>query len=283
MSAVADRDALLRRLRDVTDRARVDGALQPIATQVSEHRDGGIVYALRVVDSLRRKREAEARPAGTNPFLPYDARLHVADLPPRHVLLLNKFPVIEPHALIVTATFEPQSAPLTRDDCAAAAELLRTLGGLVFYNAGTIAGGSQPHRHLQWVPAALDGAQRELPVDAAVRAALAGAAPGEVCVAALPFRHALAALPSLDAGDVHATYRRLLREIGRDPDATVCENYNGLLTPAWLMLVPRVRAEAAGINVNALGFAGALLLRDAMQREALTSAGVANVLGAVTG
>jgi ATP adenylyltransferase/5',5'''-P-1,P-4-tetraphosphate phosphorylase II len=38
----------------------------------------------------------------TNPFLPYDAELFVCELSPTHVLLLNKFPVVENHVLVVT-------------------------------------------------------------------------------------------------------------------------------------------------------------------------------------
>ena len=283
----ADPAALRVRIDVLTEAARASGALQPIATAVETVEDEAVPYALRIVDSLRRKPPAGSASAATsssraNPFLPYDPTLYVAHLPQRHVLVLNKFPVIEPHALIVTEAFEAQSAPLSPANCAATAVVLGLLGGLVFYNAGAIAGGSQPHRHLQWVPATLDAERHGLPVSAAVLAALAEAAVGDVCVARLPFRHALTAVPVLDAESLHAAYRRLLSAIGRDPDAGRCEDYNGLIAPGWMMLVPRTQAALDGISINALGFAGTLLLRDAAQRERARRIGVAALLRAVT-
>ncbi|CAM9999638.1 unnamed protein product, partial [Ectocarpus fasciculatus] len=38
--------------------------------------------------------------------------------------------------------------------------------------------------------------------------------------------------------------------------------YNAVLTRRWLMLVPRSRREWGGIDVNGMGFLGALLVRD---------------------
>ncbi|CAN0439397.1 unnamed protein product, partial [Discosporangium mesarthrocarpum] len=37
--------------------------------------------------------------------------------------------------------------------------------------------------------------------------------------------------------------------------------YNVLLTSRWLMVVPRVRREFMGVDVNAMGFFGALLVK----------------------
>lgn len=278
-------DGLRLQIATAANGARAAGALLPIATQLECVNAGGVDYVLRQVDSLRHKPvsapPAEAKPH-TNPFLPYDAALYVAHLPPRHVVLLNRYPVVEPHLLLVTEAFEPQSAPLTRGDCEAAAQLLGRLGGLVFYNAGAIAGGSQPHRHLQWIDSALVPGASELPVAARVAQALAGAAPGVALTAELPYRHQLSALPSLRAADMHATYRMLLHALDRDPDAAVCEGYNALITPHWMMLVPRTRAAVADISINALGFAGALLLRDAAQVQQLKALGIAAVLQAAT-
>ena len=48
--------------------------------------------------------------------------------------------------------------------------------------------------------------------------------------------------------------------------------YNLLFTRQWMLLVPRSREFYRGISVNALGFAGALLVRD--QRQLLCLRGV---------
>ena len=280
-----DADELLEALSTTARHARAAGALKPMATQLECLSAGGVDYVLRIVDGLSRKPVSGELPAAQprrNPFLPHDAALYVGHWPPRHLLLLNKFPVLEPHLLLVTVAYEPQSAPLTLADQAAAAALLRRLGGLVFYNAGAVAGGSQPHRHLQWVDTALAPGLRELPIGARATEALIGAAPGIEVRAELQFRHVLCALPSLQAEDLHACYRSLLRALGLDPDAEICDGYNMLLTPRWMMLVPRTRAAVAGIGINALAFAGALLLHDSAQLSTLKSLGVQEVLRTVT-
>lgn len=38
--------------------------------------------------------------------------------------------------------------------------------------------------------------------------------------------------------------------------------YNALLTTRWLMVVPRSRRDWGGIDVNGMGFFGALLVRE---------------------
>ncbi|CAN0473054.1 unnamed protein product, partial [Hapterophycus canaliculatus] len=38
--------------------------------------------------------------------------------------------------------------------------------------------------------------------------------------------------------------------------------YNAVLTTRWLMVVPRSRREWGGIDVNGMGFLGALLVRE---------------------
>ena len=48
-----------------------------------------------------------------NPFLPYEEDLYVRHLEPNHVLLLNKFNVVENHLLVVTREFESRQTPST--------------------------------------------------------------------------------------------------------------------------------------------------------------------------
>lgn len=274
--------ALMRRVEAVAAAARASGALQPIATRVEFLADSGIEYGLRVVEQLRRKR-SDTRTAPANPFLPYDPALYVGHLPPRHVLLLNKYNVIEPHLLAVTETFEPQSAALDAGDFAAACALLGRLDGLVFYNGGRRAGASQPHKHLQWVPSALWPGATGLPVDAPIRRALD--ARSRPAVADLPFEHALSACgPVASASALHEAYVELLQRIGRAPrqPGTPCEDYNLLLTRRWMMAVPRSREDWEGIGINALGFAGALLVRDEAQAALARSIGPSAILEAVT-
>lgn len=157
-------ESILARLTAVSASALENGALKPMQTEQSVIAEGSTKpwFSMRL---LRKTHKPSAPPtsawkgeaqnsakASENPFLPYDKRLYVRDLHPAHVLLLNKFPVIRNHALLVTREFEPQSSLLTFDDHLALWDVFSQINALAFYNAGPIAGASQPHKHLQIIP-----------------------------------------------------------------------------------------------------------------------------------
>lgn len=82
----------------------------------------------------------------------------VAQLPPSHALVLNKFAIVPEHFILVTKAVKPQTHVLERDDIAAAHACIRAYeepggqGLYVFFNSGEHSGASQPHRHLQLLP-----------------------------------------------------------------------------------------------------------------------------------
>jgi ATP adenylyltransferase len=208
----------------------------------------------------------------------------VADLGPTHVALLNKFNVFEHHVLIVTRAFEDQLQPLGRDDLRALARVLVEIDGLGFYNAGEVAGASQRHKHLQLVALPLDPETPRPPVEARLLGDL-GVGEGTE-VASLPFAHAAVRLSDAAASDPE----RLARELGAayatglavlDLDPGAPGPYNLLATRRWLLLVPRTRERWRGISINALGFAGSLLVREAAALARLRAAGPLAALCAV--
>jgi ATP adenylyltransferase len=276
---------LIARIEAVAARALASGALLPIDSETAVVEEGGIPFALKWVSSLGLKDLAKmARPAAppdpnSNPFLPYDEALFIADISPTHVVLLNKFPAMANHVLLVTRAFAEQTAPLDLTDCRAIADLLRSLEGLVFLNGGKQAGASQRHKHLQLVPmrAAIEAVLPSTRVELPQR------------LPQLPFAHAFV---SLDEDDLQQP-ERLLQRFGQcctEAGVSLVEGqlsaYNLLLTRRWLMIVPRTREcweqGELKLSINALGFAGSLLLRSAEQFEAVRAAGVANLLRAVT-
>lgn len=270
--------------------ARQDGALQSIATDLHHIDDGGVRFLVRVLASLKQKeQDAEERQAaaaengtpGANPFLPHDPRLFVCDLSPTHFCLLNKYNVVDGHLLLVTRAFEDQERLLTLADLEAMTTVLAEIDGLGFFNGGTIAGASQPHKHLQLVPLPLADAGPAVPVEPLLAPVLA-AAPGEPrTLPGFPFRHAalrLAGAPT--AVELDRAYRTLLAaarlvepgETSR-PDARPAMPYNLLLTRRWMLIVPRSRERAHGIGVNALGYAGSLFVRDAAEMAVVERTG----------
>ena len=277
-------------------RAREAGVLEPIATQVLEIAEGGLRFAVhqRPEEHQRRIASDPAAPR-TNPFLDPPAPLVVGAVSDTHLCLLNRYPVLANHLLFVTRVFAPQEAWLDPDDWAALAVGLAGIDGLGFYNAGPVAGASQPHKHLQLVPLPLGAGPEPVPI----APWLAAAAPGHEpqVLPGPPFGHAFVridpgvlALPAAEAGRALAALAdRALAVLGvrplPGPDGTPRQSapYNLLVTRSWLLAVPRVCAEAHGVSVNALGFAGSFVVSGAAGLERLRAVGPLAVLRAVAG
>lgn len=276
---------LFERIRARTEHALRCGALEPFASELHVLPEAEVDFVVRLVPGLARKPSPAGAPPTAaprrNPFLPYDPDLHVADISATHVCLLNKFSVLEHHVLLVTRRFEDQEDPLGVSDFEALWRCMAEFDALGFYNSSPAAGASQPHKHLQMVPVPLGPSGHRTPLDPLVEEARrrtrdVGSSPR------LPFRHAVAPCGRLAAMDPGAAarasvtlYRELLRVAagsgGRPP-------YNLLATREFLWLVPRSRADCAGIEVNALGFAGALLARDRAELERIRELGPLGVL-----
>jgi ATP adenylyltransferase len=282
------RGDLWSRVTRTTDRALRSGALQPIPTEFVFVEHEGVRFLVRVVAGLAQKRESSSPPGpgapaiSQNPFLPPDAELFVADLSETHLCVLNKFNVVEHHLLIVTRRFEHQETLLTLQDFEALWTCMADYDALGFYNAGTIAGASQPHKHLQLVPLPLAAQGPPTPIDP-----LLSAAPG------LPWRHALVRLNATEkrapadlAGHSLRLYRRMLSKVelwheDRDGEDFRPAPYNLLVTRSWMMLVPRAAELFGPISINALGFAGALLARNEQELALLEERGPMAALRAV--
>ncbi|KPQ34860.1 MAG: ATP adenylyltransferase [Phormidesmis priestleyi Ana] len=279
---------LWKRLKEQTAHGLSVGALQPIETTVEQVDDGSIPFSIHIVDSLSLKEEAKAQQAKTefeNPFLPYEEDLYVTDISPTHVCLLNKFNVIDHHFLIVTREFEEQDSWLTSADFEAVVRCLSEVDGLAFFNGGTIAGSSQRHKHLQVVPRTEE--KPEFPVEQAIlKAKVSGGGRRSPLFA---FQHEIANFPPQKQGfsdkvltTLYANrYQMLLKAVGIDPteaEAKQAAPYNMLCTRKWMMLVPRSQEDYMGIPVNALGFAGSLLVKNQSELVKLQELGPMNLL-----
>ncbi|MBX2863917.1 MAG: phosphorylase [Leptolyngbyaceae cyanobacterium MAG.088] len=267
--------SLWSKLQAQTQHGLATGALKPIDTEYEIVSDGSVEFTVRILTNLNRKAQARKvqNKKKTNPFLPYDPNLYVTDISDTHVCLLNKFNVVDQHFLIVTREFESQLNWLTLNDFEALCRCLNEVPGLFFYNAGTAAGASQPHKHLQLVPQQ----SMELPIEIAIEATNfidgIGQSPH------LPYAHRIVQLRSDDGAQQWLQhYRRLLHNLDIDDPTEQwhgCqrEAYNLLGTRNWLMAVPRHQDDYLGISVNSLGFAGSLLVKNQEQLHQLKEIG----------
>lgn len=260
-------------------------AIHPIRTRSELIEEDGVTFLLRVVSALARKDHADneqpQNSSGThkqdNPFLPYDQNLFVADISDTHVCVLNKYQVLDYHILLVTRSFQEQESPLTVKDFEAVLACLAEFNGLAFYNAGETAGASQRHKHLQMVPLPLGPGIPPIPIEPLWRTARFEGAMG--IVPGLRFRHALARMDSRWSASALEGARELVRLYGKmagkiglasggeGGDTVNPGPYNLLITREWIFLVPRSTECFEGISINALGFAGALLVKDEAQRQ----------------
>ncbi|MBF5040977.1 ATP adenylyltransferase [Aggregicoccus sp. 17bor-14] len=273
---------LWRRALEANAHALATGDLEPLTTEAQGVEQGGVAYQLRVLGRIQRKVRRSGVLKGGSPFLAPPLPLVVGTLGRTHALLLNKFPVVQPHLLIVTRAFEEQEALLGAADFHALSRCLGELDGLAFYNAGPGAGASQRHKHLQLIAPLGPGGLR-----APIERVLGPLAPWRVArEPALPFAHAAMGLglPSgslaVDGVALHEAYGALRRALGF---SEAPRPYNLLVTRRWMILVPRRAAAWEGIELNAMGFAGSLLVRTHQQLARVREAGPAAVLRAVAG
>lgn len=67
-------------------------------------------------------------------------------------IALNKFNSVKDHSLLLTDEFSPQIAPLTPHELVLWHWILGEIRGVGFFNSNLLAGASQPHRHMQFLP-----------------------------------------------------------------------------------------------------------------------------------
>lgn len=287
------------RISEQTQYALNCGALHPIPTDYEIIEDQGIPFLVRMITNLARK-EAQKRKQQAasessqpvNPFLPCDRHLFVSDISPTHHCLLNKYNVVDRHLLIVTRDFEPQENWLTLADFQALWFTLAEIDGLGFYNGGTLAGASQPHKHLQLVPLPLIPQSIAIPIETVFDPKSPQSSPYQSHK--LPFLHAITFFdPQIVNSPENAAqvslnhYHQLLRHVGRlkqdNPGTQQTGAYNLLITRRWMMIIPRSQESWHSIAVNSLGFAGALLVRDTQQLSELKTLGLMNLLQQVSG
>ena len=146
--------SLLKHIEAASQRAEAQDALHHIATETVLVEDGDITFIVRVLRNLRKKIEAgmaqrkKTEDTGEyhNPFLPYEDVLHVVDVTDTHVVILNKFPVLNHHTLLITHAFEEQQSLLTANDFTALWGCMAEYDALAFYNGGRDAGSSPEQR-----------------------------------------------------------------------------------------------------------------------------------------
>ncbi|KAH9992621.1 HIT-like domain-containing protein [Russula vinacea] len=312
--------AIISAIRPAFDKGKESGDLLFFPSQTHTHKDLSIDFEIRLCPALlekpemptthidgREKAKKEKRGDVFEP--PYNPNLYVGELQDEeegaeYVVLLNKYSVVEEHFLLVTKEFQSQTSPLRPSDLLQAYLLLhaaRAAGKhlFAFYNCGDLSGASQPHKHLQFFPTDNEDGP---PVERLARAARIDKDDKPFSLSAFPFANHVRRLA------LHASAPRRRRApssshahdgVPRAPRAMHLDraahsglprgppSYNVVLTLGHMYVFPRLRethvlaASREPLGVNALGFAGLLLVKSADELEAVRSEGPGNVLRGV--
>ncbi|KIY44416.1 HIT-like protein [Fistulina hepatica ATCC 64428] len=219
----------------------------------------------------------------------------------RYVVLLNRFCVVPHHFLLVTKDFKSQTAPLFPSDLVQVYLFLQAAQKrgrifFAFYNCGDLSGASQPHKHVQLFP--LDESASAPPMDLLMHICSLGTK-DEVFSLDMPYANhvfrfprslASASRESLEDTLVHAYHT--LYDLGVSTARRVPEfpaknlSYNVIITLEHMHFIPRSQEShrlqtGELLSVNALGYAGMLLVKSDAQLEQVKSEGIANILRAV--
>ena len=216
-------------------------------------------------------------------------------------LLLNKYPIIPEHALLVTKTYQSQTSALSPKELKMAYDVLVQLDNdenpttqhLMFYNSGPASGSSQDHKHLQVFPLP--------PQFEPFQTFLCGNQPHFIPdqhteplqSPEVSFAHFVLPLPEsssdVDEDLLAMSYFALLQRslsffqdwLGERPDLK--RSYNFLMTKKWLCVVPRSHESANikeeqeqgerdskfDVDINSAGYAGLLLVKSQESYDAL--------------
>lgn len=274
---------LWEKIELVTKEASSKKVLHPIPTKYQIVEENGIKFIVRILDNLDKKDKAKKKQkekqressSDFNPFLPYEKDLFITDIQENHVLILNKYNVVNHHLLIITREFESQDSVLTFEDFCALWTVLKQINGLGFYNGGKLSGASQPHKHLQLVPYPLVNEIDTIPINNLI---LKNKNKDKIItIKSLPYQQAVTFFEEISDKSAEKLgkitleyYHQLLDKLS----ITIENNkpsthYNLLMTKQWMMIIPRSKEKLKFISINSLGFAGALLVKNEQELEFL--------------
>ncbi|KAJ3558018.1 hypothetical protein NM688_g1156 [Phlebia brevispora] len=259
-------------------------------------------------DADERRAILEGEGKRHDPFAPpYIPNLLLGDLKDEegeeYVVLFNKFSIVPHHILLITKEFHSQAAPLMPPDLVQTYKFLLAAQKagrkfFAFYNCGDMSGASQPHKHLQLIPLEEDGP----PVEKLARIKTLEFLERPFALEELPYanhvRRLPPYLPNAAPEELEDTLARVFLSLldlavstyRRDPTPDSVPqstrafksaiSYNVLLTLEHMHVIPRkletytLKETGETLSINAMGFAGCLLVKSEQELDAVLKEGV---------
>ena len=195
-----------------------------------------------------------------NPLCPWEKILEIDKIGSNHQLILNKYPVQKGHILLITNNWKPQNGWLDIYDWKALQKVNKDTSGLWFFNSSPIAGASQPHRHFQLLRRSKDEIscpREKWFLEMKINIDNYSKLTKNIIVSKFNFLDNSISLFEL--------YLELCKKLGiGDPisDEKPRYPYNLLITNKWIAIIKRSNDNIHGFSINALGFAGYLLVTE---------------------
>lgn len=280
--------AWLRTVSAKREEALAQNEIQLIHTEQVVIMQGDLPFVVRWLASEQPEYKAlfSGTPAlaATNPFLPPSSELLVGKIGDYHHLVLNKYPVCENHLVLARTEAAQQLEPLEYQDFFALAVIISEEGGLGFYNGGPLAGASQSHKHLQWIPQA-EGNASLLYVNHCLTLESDEHSFHRIPHFTMP--HLAVRLSPSDDADEYArslfvAYQLACAKLKQQLDEKgLMPAVNILMDKNWLLMVPRSVQHFEKVAINALSFGGVLYVNDKQHVETIRKHGPLAVLAAV--
>ena len=235
-------------------------SLFPLQTKdITKNLYKGDDFIIRELDITKFKKNTSIGPK-INPFKPWDNILEIDSIGKYHQLILNKYPVQLGHILLITNEWKEQNGWLDIKDWEAIKEVNKDTSGLWFFNSGPLAGASQPHRHIQLLRR--DPSELSCPREKWILALNNLNYKNEKFSKNIILKKFS---KSLNEENIHEIYKDLSYNLGLgDPrnDKKPKYPYNLIFTDRWMIIIKRKTDNLFGISINALGFAGYILVTE---------------------
>ena len=228
-------------------------------TDITKNLYKGNDFIIRELDITKFKKNTLIGPR-INPFKPWDKILEIDSIGNGHQLILNKYPVQLGHILLITNEWKEQNGWLDIKDWEAIKEVNKDTSGLWFFNSGPLAGASQPHRHIQLLRR--DPSELSCPREKWILALNNLNYKNEKFSKNIILKKFS---KSLNEENIHEIYKDLSYNLGLgDPrnDKKPKYPYNLIFTDRWMIIIKRKTDNLFGISINALGFAGYILVTE---------------------
>jgi len=232
-------------------------------------------FIIRELDITKFKTNSSIGPK-INPFKPWENILEIGSIGNDHQLILNKYPVQLGHILLITNGWKEQNGWIDIQDWEAIKEVNKDTTGLWFFNSGPLAGASQPHRHIQLLRR--DPSEISCPRENwFLNFSNATHENERFCKNIIIKKFS----KSFNEENIYNIYKDLSFKLGLgEPkiDKKPRYPYNMIFTNKWIVLIRRKTDNLFGISINALGFAGYILVTEKSDIKYLKKFGPENLL-----